>query len=220
MSYGKAVLFDLDGTLYDSEQYYLGAFREIASYIADTYNLSEIKIYQRLATIWRSKTSMYPYLFSDFLKEFRLNMNVQSIIAMFNSYKGKLHPYRSVVPIIKNLKNMHYMIGIITDGDHRRQKRKIENLGLTSMIDASIFTKDFNTNKLKKKPFNVALRLLSCKPEHAWYIGDNPILDFKGAKEIGIKTVRLKKGEFMSISTNTYIDFEISDMKEMMSYIT
>ena len=57
------------------------------------------------------------------------------------------------------------------------------------------------------------------KPQNSFYVGDNPLLDFKGAKKIGMKTIRILKGEFRNMSKNKYIDYEIKEIKEVLNII-
>jgi beta-phosphoglucomutase-like phosphatase (HAD superfamily) len=58
----KSAIFDLDNTLYDSAQYYSGAFSEVAEYLAGKYTQSRKNIYAKLMRNWRENTSMYPHL--------------------------------------------------------------------------------------------------------------------------------------------------------------
>ncbi|MCL0059468.1 HAD hydrolase-like protein, partial [Dehalococcoidia bacterium] len=93
----KAVIFDLDNTLYNVEQYYLGAFKGIAEYLSKKYNLSEQENYKRLVNLWREKTSMYSRLFDDLLDFFNLKNELGNVIKIFNTYDGELKPYPDVI---------------------------------------------------------------------------------------------------------------------------
>ena len=68
----KAVIFDLDGTLYDVQQYVFGAFGEIADYIAPKYRLPRDGVFKELTQLWQEKTSMYPHLFDDLIAKLHL----------------------------------------------------------------------------------------------------------------------------------------------------
>lgn len=212
----KAIIFDLDNTLYDAEQYYQGAFRRIAEYLSKEYKHSEQKIYSELINLWKKKTSMYPHLFDDLLDSFNLKNELGNVIKIFNNYDGELKPYPDVISTLKELKKRNCKLGVITDGNVERQKRKINSLGLDGFFDAIVFTKELDNPKPSEIPFQEAINKLEVSPQKSFYVGDNPLIDFEGAKKMGMKTVRVLKGEFRNIPKNRYIDYEINELKELL----
>jgi len=215
----KAIIFDLDNTLYDAEQYYLGAFREIAEYLSKSYNLPKQEIYKRLVNFWREKTSMYSHLFDNLLDFFNLGNELENVIKLFNIYDGELKPYSDVISTLKELKKRNYKLGIITDGNVGRQKRKIKSLGVVDFFDAIVFTKELDNPKPSEIPFQEAINKLKITPQRSFYVGDNPLIDFEGAKKIGMSTIRLLRGEFRSIPKNRHIDYEVKGIKELLEVV-
>lgn len=214
----KAVLFDLDNTLFAVEQYFSGAFSDVADYLKEKYQLSAEEIYNKLMGIWKEKTSMYAHLFDDLLGELSLEDELENVIRIFNEYEGELEPYPDTIPLLNKLKQAELKLGIITDGNTQRQMRKINSLGIAPFFDVIILTKAIGRSKLTEVPFRKALDELETSPECSFFVGDNPHLDFKGAKQAGMKTVRLLKGEFKNTRKNEYIDFEINDLKELSGF--
>jgi putative hydrolase of the HAD superfamily len=214
----KAVIFDLDNTLYDARQYFLGAFKSVSRYISSKYNIPERKVYKALDKIWRKKTSMYPYLFDDLLKFLHIDQDspevVKAIVKNFNEYAGVLEPFPDAVPTLHTLKERGCKLGIITDGDVERQKRKIEKLQLVPFFDIIVYAKELES-KPSPAPFLAVLEKLGVKGVDSFYIGDNPLIDFQGAKEVGLTTVRVLRGEFMKVPPNEYIDFEIESLDKL-----
>lgn len=215
----KATLFDLDNTLYDAQQYFLGAFDDISQYLSTKYNMPKREIFQTTAELWRQKTSMYPYFFNDLLDLFHFDRgNLQGIIDIFNGYTGWIEPHPDVIPTLQALRERSYRLGIITDGNVERQKRKIGSLKLEPFFDVIIYTKEIQS-KPSPTPFLIALAKLKVKAPDAFYIADNPLIDFKGAKEAGMKTIRILRGEFTKIPRNEYIDFEIEKLDELLRIV-
>jgi putative hydrolase of the HAD superfamily len=214
----KAVIFDLDNTLFDVKQYFSGAFSDIATYLKEKHHLSSIEIYKRLMATWNEKTSMYAHLFDDLLGELGLDDELEKIVQIFNEYEGELKPYSDTIPLLTSLQKAEIKLGIITDGNPQRQMRKIRLLDISRFFDVIILTKELGQSKLTEDPFRKALHELGTIPECSLYVGDNPHLDFKGAKHIGLKTVRLMKGEFKNMSKNEYIDYEINELKELTGF--
>lgn len=216
----KAVFFDLDNTLYDSRQYFRGVFREISGYLWQKYGIPRKKIYRELSDLWQKKTSAYPYLFNDLLDVLDINgrESVKNIVGIFNNYKGNLNLYAGNITILKKLKKLDYKLGIITDGDVERQKRKIWLLGIKNFFDIIIYTKEIEP-KPSKKPFSAAVKKIKIIPQNIFYIADNPLIDFEGAKKVGMKTIRILRGEFKDVAKNKYIDFEIDKFNEIFNLI-
>jgi putative hydrolase of the HAD superfamily len=214
----KAIFFDLDNTFYDVRQYYFGAFKEISNYLSKKYRIPKEKIYKILKKLWKKNTSLYPNLFDDLLNIFGLKKELKNVIKLFNSYEGKLKPYPDVITILKELKKRQYKLGIITDGNVKRQERKIKLLGIKKFLKIIIYTKNIKP-KPSEKPFLIAIKKLKVNPQNIFYVADNPLIDFEGAKKIGMKTIRLKRGEFTKMPRNKYIDFEIKKFKGLLRII-
>lgn len=214
-----AIIFDLDNTLYDVEQYFSGAFKVISEYIAKKHKIDQEKIYNKLMELWKKKTSSYPYLFNDMLKFFDLEKELNRVVEMFNDYEGKFKPHYGVIPTLKKLKKRGYKLGIITDGNVERQKRKIKSLGIMDFFDIVILTKEVNSSKLSEIPFQKAINKLGVEAKNSFYVGDNPLIDFKCAKKTGMKTVRILKGEYRNIQESKYINYVINEITELLEIV-
>ena len=216
----KAIFFDLDNTLYDYKQYFIGAFKKIANYLFKKYNVPEEKSYQGLIKLWEKKTSNYSSLFNDLLKLLDIENDklVKKIVKIFNQYKGNLKPYPDVIPNLKFFRKQGYKLGIITDGNIKRQKRKIKSLGIKDFFKVIIYARGIEP-KPSEKPFLAGLKKMRIKPENAFYLADNPLIDFQGAKKAGMKTIRILRGEFENYPANQYIDFEIKNFDEVLKII-
>jgi len=215
----QAVIFDLDNTLYDISQYNYGAFWDIAQYLSSKYSLSEDQLYHKLVEIWHIRTSMYPKLLDEFLDEFDLIGELSEVIKIFNIHDGPLQPFSDVIPTLKKIKKMNCKIGLITDGNPQRQKRKINLLNINQLFDVIIFTSELQHPKPSEIPFYQVLNELKEHPETSCYVGDNPFIDFEGAKKVGLKTIRLRKGEFLNIPSRNDVDCEINHIADLIGII-
>jgi len=208
-----AVFFDLDNTLFDVEQYVSGAFHDVAEYLSAVCQTSETDIHDKLMELWKTKTSMYPHLFDDLLDDIGVDGELEGVVGLFNSYDFKIIPYPDAIPALEELKKEKCILGLITDGNADRQKRKVRSLGLIDFFDVIIYTGEIGYPKPLTIPFMKAMSAVSANPEDSYYIGDNPITDFIGAKKAGMTTVRIRRGEFRHCPTNKYIDYEIETLK-------
>lgn len=93
------------------------------------------------------------------------------------------------------LQSKNIPLYIVTDGNKIVQNNKIEALNLRKHIK-----KDFITHRFGKKHskpstycFEKIRKLENVNPEDIVYIGDNPNKDFVNIKELGFRTIRIKK---------------------------
>lgn len=215
----KTIFFDLDNTLYNTEQYYLGAFENIVEYLRNNYKIDKNKSYQFLVDLWKKKSSAYPRLFDDLLDHFNIKEDVKVIVQIFNKHPiESCYLYYDSISMLKKLKHEGYKIGIITDGNVHRQKRKIESSSLKNLVDDVTYTNE-SKPKPSSLPFINALNKMRIRPSDAIYVADNPFLDFKGAKIVGMKTTRILRGEFAGIKGGDDIDYTIRDLNELWKVI-
>jgi len=212
----KAAFFDLDSTLYDARQYFCGAYREVANFLHTRYVVDEESAYSQLLSTLESRTSMYPKIFDEALANLKINSpDVPSVLKVYDSYQGKLEPYPDTLPTLSKLKERAWKLGVITDGAPERQERKLTMLGLERMFDVVIFAKSI-ASKPSTAAYSKAVELLDADPSQSFYVGDNPSLDFRGAKLAGLLTIRILKGEFVHMPSNRDIDYEINSLREVL----
>ena len=215
----KGIIFDLDNTLFDSKQFFVGSFERITNYISDKYNISKDAMTHTLIQMLEEKTSMHPSLFNDFVKIHDIPFDELSrIITLFNDFGGDIYPYHDTVPTLQKIKGRDLKIGLVTDGDVSRQRRKLKLLKINEYFDVTIFTKE-SEPKPSHIPFEQAALSLGLKPQDCVYVGDNPFLDFQGSKKVGMQTVRLLRGEFKKIKETSNIDLTIDNLEQLVDII-
>ncbi len=215
----RALFFDLDGTLFDVRQYFWGAFGDVSDYISNKYGLSRQSVFQALSGLWQEKTSMYSHLYNDLIAQLNLEKGeLQKLIKIFNEHTAKMQPYPDVAPTLRMLRTQGCKLGLITDGNVGRQQRKLQMLNLENYFDVVIYAREVEP-KPSSLPFIVALDRLNVQPADSFYTADNPSLDFKGAKEAGMHTVRILRGEFADLATNEHIDYEIERISQLLKIV-
>lgn len=210
----KAVLFDLGNTLYDKSQYLQGAFKEVADHLFKTHQLAPDAVLDLLNRIWKVKTSHYEFLFSDLLEILGIYSAklLEELVNVYHSHRPRLKPYPGVDKLLKDLKKQ-YKIGLVTDGHPQMQRNKIAALGWAeNTFDVIIYATEYSKGYLKPNPFiyQLALEKLGVSAVETVFVGDNPYEDFKGAKELGIFTVRVKQGEFKTVRLSRDREADVS----------
>lgn len=187
----KAVVFDLDDTLYPERQFVLSGFRAVAEWVRQKYGIQDF----------------FPLLNSLFDQGQRGNI-FDSALALCGikvearMLKGMVRVYRSHQPDIKLFEDaepalifcrQRYRTGLITDGYVATQRNKVQALNLSNRLDAVIFSGVFGRENWKPSPvpYREMCRLLDVASADCVYIGDNPAKDFITAKELHWLTIRV-----------------------------
>ena len=106
-------------------------------------------------------------------------------------------------------------MGLITDGNYLRQFNKLYNSGLIEFFDKIIINEKKKNFKPNCVSYNQILKKLNLLPQNSTYVGDNPFKDFAGAKKIGMKTIRIKKGRYKKQKGFKNIDRTISSISSL-----
>ena len=225
----KAVIFDLDDTLYYELDYVKSGFRAVSRYICSKYGVSEKEFYKLQLDILEKEGR--GKVFDLALENFSLPQDeVEKMLVVYRSHNPEgIRLYEDAEYILGKLKREgKYKTGIITDGNSQVQWNKIKALGLIDLVDEIIVTDDFGVDKRKPAPF-AYLRLLESfkiKAGEAVYIGDNPTKDFIGARELGLKTIRVMREQGMHIEKRMEAAFEadlkvnsLRNLEELLQFI-
>lgn len=211
----KAIIFDLDDTLYEEKTYVLDGFKKVSKYLMYKYNLEEENLYNEMIKILGEDGR--GSVFDKICYKYGLEQNIEELVEIYRENKPKINLYDDAQEILKWARSNEYKIGIITDGMSKMQWNKIKSLGMESIIDEIVVSDDLGRENWKPsiKPYLKILEKLKIKPNNAIYVGDNPNKDFIGAKKIGVKTIRIirDKGDHMKMMLNDEYeaDFNIKD---------
>lgn len=193
---------------------------EIGKYLAKKYRVGIFKVHKCGMELLSKKSTRYPKLFDELLDMLDIpKSEVKKCVEIFNTISPPIAPFSDVIPTLEKLKEYGVVLGIITDGNPLRQSRKIKVLGLSKFFDVVVFSYECGRPKPAKEPYICALKIAKVTPAQAYYVGDDPRFDFKGAKETGMTTIRLLRGEFVNIPRNEYIDYEIESLPEIIDII-
>jgi putative hydrolase of the HAD superfamily len=222
----KAVLFDLDDTLYPERAYVLSGFRTVAKYISTTYNFDTEDAYSRLASAFyrgiRGNT------FDLILSDLGLPTNqelVHHLVEVYRTHNPHITLYADATRALSMLRS-HFRLGILTDGDSAVQRRKVRALGIEPLFDAILYSDDLGRTHWKPSvlPFHHLLCRLGIEPAQAVYIGDNPRKDFIGARAVGLTTIRVRRfgTEHSKIlpAPGFESDYELTTLDDLLSLLT
>ena len=194
----KAILFDLDDTLFLEKDFVKSGFKAVASHIQNNNGKDEKIIFNNLWSIFNS--GKRKNIFDLYVKKF--GNNSYSINEMVDLYRAHIPNINLLPGINKYLLSLSkkYKLGLVTDGYIQTQNNKINVLGLKKRFDRILITEELGREFWKPSivPFSKICDSLEVSPMEAIYIADNPEKDFKGPNQLGMDSIRLqlRDGEY------------------------
>jgi putative hydrolase of the HAD superfamily len=188
----RALIFDLDDTLYRERDFVKSGYRAVAEYAAKTFGGDFDCMFSTMMKTFETqgRRAVLTVLREQYLDA---SIPLDMLVGIYRSHSPKIRLYPGYFELLQEFAR-DYRIGIITDGLPEVQERKVEALGLKMIVDRIIYTWEYGAEKEKPHPFSFSLMLdsLDTKPESALFIGDNPEKDCRGAHQAGMKYAQVQ----------------------------
>jgi haloacid dehalogenase superfamily, subfamily IA, variant 3 with third motif having DD or ED/haloacid dehalogenase superfamily, subfamily IA, variant 1 with third motif having Dx(3-4)D or Dx(3-4)E len=190
----RAVLFDLDETLYLERRFALSGFAAVARAVAPQAGVPAHAIFTRLSAALRrgDRAVAFQQLCSGLgWPESR----VDSLVDLYRSHAPNLRLPRRTRQTLDVLRG-EWRLGIVTNGPVGIQAAKVDTLGLEPLVDTVVFASSCGLGGGKPSPeaFVTAARRLGVILPRCVFVGDDPRCDIAGARRVGMKTIRIRRG--------------------------
>jgi uncharacterized cofD-like protein len=194
----KAIIFDLDDTLYDCTGSLLEASRKRAARAMVDAGLpcTEEKAYLMQKELSEKHGPYYP-VFNEISITFNMGHElVRSALKAYNSNEvNDIQLFPDVIPTLKKLAQEKYKLFLMSTGIYERQHKKIELLDLKPYFD-EIIINDQEVGLLMEDCFEAILRKYSLSPQNVVVVGDRVRGELRIAKSKGMVTVQMLHGRF------------------------
>ena len=190
----RGVLFDLDDTLYNRQEWFRGwadwFVREhlvlgeelVAETIAFLAELDGYGYAPRL-DMFRTVKERWPVLAED---------ERQLLRAFFDDQVGRVVLEPAAAALIEALDEAGLPWGVVSNGSGN-QIKKLERMGLASRARCIIVSEMVGLKKPDPAIFQRAAAELNLEPPTVLFVGDNPENDIAGATSAGMQTAWLKR---------------------------
>ena len=191
----KAIGFDLDNTLYDQKQFEYFAFWITAEEVSKYYCVNKDYYFSLLKQLFNKNIHEYTFDKAIQLCIGKIPKDWESfvkkrLLPVYRSAKQKLTLFYWVEKFLKEAKKRGIKIVVITNGNAKIQKYKIDALGLGKFCDKIYISDEFIPQA--RKPditlFKYFLRDFNFKGKDVIYIGDNIKTDIS-CQKLGIKFI-------------------------------
>lgn len=196
------VLFDLDDTLYDCfRQRVVAAHRHASQALAESglpasaeeilkIRLAAVEADPRLEFIDTEVSRRLGAPLTEGARE-------AAQAAYFSAPVGRLRLFPGALRLLRYLKRRGVRSFIVSFGDPGTQRAKVKALGLDrEPAVENIFYADRGQDLTKEDVFRSILRSVESDPARVLVVGDRPASEIRAGKGLGMRTVRLRHGEF------------------------
>lgn len=204
----KAVLFDLDGTVADTNHLIFQSFR----YTLDHHGISGItddEIYSHYGEpLLRTMLRYAPE-------------EAEALVKTYHDYNLKTHdelirPFPGVEQMLRSLSDMGLKLGIVTSKRHKVASRSLEVLGLTSWFQAVVTPEDTVKHKPEPEPVLHGAELLGVSPQEAMMVGDSPY-DLMSGRNAGTLTCGVEYTKLpLAVLLSTRPDYMIREAGDLV----
>jgi len=188
----RALIFDLDDTLYPERDFVASGCRAVAHYMAVKYGTNANEAYCVMMETFavHGRRSIMPVVIDKLL---RGSVPIAELVEVYRQHAPEISLFPGYSKLIEQLAQQ-YRLGLITDGLPDVQRRKVRALELEARINQIIYTWDHGPQREKPHPFafDMMLEALNVGPRQALFVGDNPDKDCRGALGVGMRCVLIQ----------------------------
>lgn len=152
------------------------------------------------------------------LKEAGIEANEKlllSLVARMQQAERRLVLYDDVLPALTGLKAKGLTLGLISNVD-RDVAPLLEELGLQTLLQVVVTSRDAGFTKPHPAIFREALRRAAIQPAEAVYVGDQYQIDVVGSGKAGMKGILLDRGGYSAEATASP---RISSLEELAGHL-
>jgi HAD superfamily hydrolase (TIGR01509 family) len=188
----KAVIFDVDGTLVDTNDFHAASWVQALGDFGISAELEEIR-----SQMGKGGDQMLPSLLpSDLLSEKGADIEKHRGELFKRECLPRVCGFPGVRPLFERIRAAGQRIVLASSGRAAEVERYQEIAGISDLVDAVTTKDDAEHSKPCPDIFEAALeRIAPIKPDQAIVVGDSPF-DAEAAAKAGLKTVGLLCGGF------------------------
>jgi uncharacterized cofD-like protein len=222
----KAVIFDLDDTLYDATSQLIDVARKRVAkkFVELGVPLSEQELIDLQVSIFNQyggKADIFEHIIDQFDLPHKHTTKKEILKVYSEDTIPPIIPFPETIPLLKELKKNNIKIGIVTTGRYTRQMNIIDMIGIKKYID-EIVVHNVEEGGTKKDSFLHILSRLKIKPENVVSVGDKIYSEIKVSNILGMHTVQFVHGRFKDVKPKLpteYPDFKVGLLSELIVII-
>ena len=195
----KAVIFDIDNTLYNYDEAHEAAFPELCRYVKEQFGWDAAfferehkAAYREIREELGEQSAIHNRLirYQRILEKngCPLCPHVTAMASLYwTALLDAMVPSEGAAEVFAGLKARGLTIGIGTDMTAYVQFRKLEKLGLLPCVDFVVTSEESGAEKPEKALFELCRKKAGAEAQECLFVGDNPKKDGRGALAAGMQ---------------------------------
>jgi len=205
----KAVLFDVDGTLLDTNEYIYQAFEHSLDL---HYEPMSREILQKV--MGKPLEECYRILTEQ--EDVTELANAHHVFQVENPHLSM--PFPNTLKILKQLKKDNYSIAAVTTRARNTAEDTLDESGILPFLDYFVAIDDVANPKPHAEPVMKAVNYFGIDPAEAMMVGDSDV-DVMAGKNAGVLTVGVSYGFHGESIVEADPDFVIDDISEIVEIL-
>jgi HAD superfamily hydrolase (TIGR01509 family) len=187
----KAALFDIDGTLVDSNELHVLAW--LRAFAASGYDVEKDAV---RAQIGKGADMLIPAILSHVSRAEHETLAQAHADIFQTNYRDEIRVFPGAAELLKALHGAGIQVALASSAQEKELQHHIRLLGVGAFLSATCSSDDVQRSKPAPDIFAAVLaKLPSVRAEEALAVGDTPY-DVESAAKCGIRTIALRTGPF------------------------
>lgn len=209
----KTILFDLDGTLLDTNELIISSFLHTLEHFCPEKGYAREHIIAQMGLPLR-----------DMLACFHDTKQVEEMVQVYRQHNLGTHDemvraFEHVPEVIDELKQRNIMMGIVTTKQRNTVEMGLKLCGLDRYMQAVVTIQDVENPKPHPEPVLKAMSLLEAEKESTLMVGDSRY-DIEAGQRAGIDSAgvswSMKGEEYLRSFSPTYM---LKDMRDLLGIV-
>jgi putative hydrolase of the HAD superfamily len=189
----KAVIFDMDNTLFDFVAAKLHACKQVAEFMGREDGEMLFEYFLHGGRGFENHENIRDYLVD------RVSFSAEAYLKCISIYQEEklsvLVPYPGIHDILREMRRKSVKMAVLTDAHQDNALLRLKKLDLVRYFDHIITIDMTGAKKPALEPFLLALQMLGTIPEETLLIGDSIRRDIAPGKILGMITAHARYGD-------------------------
>ena len=197
----KAILLDLDNTLYAYDPCNEAALRRVRNILNDAspiawqdFRALHDDVRRELAVRLQNQAASHDRIifFKEIAERLTGSPQPRQALELNHAYWQEFYQHMALAPealrVLDALRG-DFRLALVSNHTTEIQLEKIDRLGIADCFDAIVTSEEAGCEKPDRAIFQFALSRLDAAPDEAAMIGDHPVGDIAGARQAGIRAI-------------------------------
>jgi membrane protein len=186
----KTILFDIDGTLVDSNDLHVLAWDE--AFRAAGHEFDRETLHDQVG---KGADNYVPALLPDLPEAEQQRLGDEHGRVYKDRYIAQAKPFPGARDLLQRCREVGYKVVLASSASGEELEHYLKLLDAADLVDAHTSADDVGSSKPCPDIFDTARQKVGVEPDEALVIGDTPF-DIEAAAKAGMRTIAVRSGKF------------------------